>query len=322
MSVEVGTLVTSCVMRENLTSNDRRSTRLSREQGGAVSPRLTLSSATLVVMNDSAQRPDANPADYLDPSDPGSRLTAYQARTQTILDLLALVTLWFVVVPFWYYGQDVRGIWWALRIALSVVYGIDLVICGVLAGQPARYARANPLALAAVIFPPMRAIFSFRLVRAMFRRGHLPRFLLTAAVLVLDGAIIVYLYERHAPHSNIHTLGESLWFSVVTVTTVGYGDYTPVTVYGRITAVLIMLVGLLTLAVVTAQVASNFVTQGPGRTRRSSQPQAAPPEVTLAELDRRLARIEELLTVSAPSSPRTAKAPGVWGESRNPPTDP
>jgi voltage-gated potassium channel len=271
-------------------------------------------------MNDIAQRPDANPGSDLDADDRGGRLAAYQARTQTILDLLALVMLWFVLVPPWYYSQDVRGIWWALRIALSVVYGIDLAIRGVLAGRPVRYARANPLALAAVLFPPVRAIFSLRLVRAMFRRGHLPRFLLTAAVLVLDGAIIVYLYERHAPHSSIHTLGESLWFSVVTVTTVGYGDYTPVTVIGRITAVLIMLVGLLTLAVVTAQVASNFVAQGPSRTQRGAQPETAPPGVTLAELDRRLARIEELLTVSAPSQ-RSAKAPGARGESRTRPSD-
>ena len=273
-------------------------------------------------MNDSAQRPDADPDNDLDAGDRGDRLTAYQARTETILDLFALVTLWFVLVPPWYYDRDVRGIWLGLRVALSVVYGIDLAIRGVLAGAPIRYARANPLALASVLFPPVRAIFSFRLVRAMFRRGHLPRFLLAAAVLVLDGAVIVYLYERHAPRANIRTLGESLWFSVVTVTTVGYGDYTPVTAIGRITAVLIMLIGLLTLAVVTAQVASSFVAQGPGRTQRSPQPQAAPPEVTLAELDRRLARIEELLTVSAPSSQRTARASGAQGESRTQPSDP
>jgi voltage-gated potassium channel len=273
-------------------------------------------------MNDIAQRPEADPGDDFDAGDLGGRLAAYQARTEAILDLLALVTLWFVVVPPWYYGQDVRGIWWALRIALSVVYGIDLAIRGVLAGRPVRYARANPLALAAVLFPPVRAIFSIRLVRATFRRGHLTRFLLTAAVLVLDGAIIVYLYERHAPHSDIRTLGESVWWALVTVTTVGYGDYTPVTVYGRITAVFIMLVGLLTLAVVTAQVASSFVAQAPSRTQRSPQPEAAPPEVTLAELDRRLARIEELLTVSAPPAQRTAKAPGARGESRTQPSDP
>jgi len=163
-----------------------------------------------------------------------------------------------------------------------------------------------------VFWPPARVIFSLRLVRSMFRRGHLSRFLLTAAVLVLDGAVIVYLFERHAPKSNIHTLGEALWWSLVTVTTVGYGDFYPVTVGGRITACFIMGIGLLTLAVVTAQVASNFVAQGPSKARLGPPPEREPTgaEVTLAELDRRLARIEQLLTAAtAPPSQRAVSAP-------------
>jgi len=82
----------------------------------------------------------------------------------------------------------------------------------------------------------------------------------------------------------------------VTVTTVGYGDFTPVTAPGRITACFIMGIGVLTLAVVTAQVASSFVAQGSSRARLAPSPDPATHEVTLAELDRRLARIEELLT--------------------------
>jgi voltage-gated potassium channel len=265
--------------------------------------------ATLVVMNESAHRPGPGPGDDRDVDDPGSRLAAFQARTEIPLDLLALLTLWLVVVPPWDFGHDVGWIVWPARIALSVVYGIDLTIRGVLAGRPVRYALTHPVALASVIFPPVRVVFSVRLIRSVFRRGNLRRFLVAASLLVLNGAVIVYLFERHAPGSNIHTLGESVWWSLVTVTTVGYGDYTPVTVQGRITACLIMGIGLLTLAVVTAQVASSFVAQGSSRTQRGAPTDAAPPEVTLAELDRRLARIEELLLAAAPSSPRTARAP-------------
>ena len=272
-------------------------------------------------MNDIAQGPDAKPGHDFDAGHPGSRLAAYQARTEVPLDLLALVMLWFVLVPPWHYSQDVRGIWWGLRIALSVVYGIDLAIRSVLSKRPGRYVRANPLALAAVLFPPVRAIFSLRLVRAMFRRGHLPRFLLAAAVLVFDGAIIVYLYERHTPHSNIHTLGESLWFSVVTVTTVGYGDYTPVPPTGG------------SPRSSSCSSACSPWPLSPRKWRRTSshkdpaEPSAVrsrrrPTEVTLAELDRRLARIEELLTVSASSSQRIAKAPGAQGENQTQPTNP
>ena len=195
------------------------------------------------------------------------------------------------------------------RLGLSAVYAVDLAIRSMLATRHVRYALSHPIALASVVFPPVRLIFSLRLVRSMFRRGHLERFLIAALVLVLNGAVIVYLFERHAPDSNIHTLGESVWWALVTVTTVGYGDYTPVTVPGRITACIIMGTGLVTLAVITAQVASTFVAQGASRVQRIPRPEAAPPEVTLAELDRRLARIEELLISAVPSPRRTAEGP-------------
>ncbi len=65
-----------------------------------------------------------------------------------------------------------------------------------------------------------------------------------------------------------------------------------------------MFVGLLTLAVVTAQVASNFVARGPSRAPRRPQPESASPEVTLAELERRLAPIEELILAAAPNRGR------------------
>lgn len=266
---------------------------------------------TLMVMNEGAQQPGFSARGGPDAGDPGGRLAAYEARTQTGLDLLALVTLWLVVVPPWYFGHDV--VVYIVRIALSAVYGIDLAIRGVLAGRPVRYALAHPVAIASVVVPPVRVIFSLRLVRSMFRRGHLSRFLAAAAVLVLNGAVIVYLFERHAPGSNIHTLGVAVWWSLVTVTTVGYGDYYPVTTGGRATAVLIMVTGLVTLAVITAQVASSFVVQGAGRAQRDAQPEgtappeAAPPEVTLADLDRRLARIEELLTAGEPPEGRAGR---------------
>ena len=260
-------------------------------------------------MNDNTQRPARGADDDSAADDPSGRLAAYEARTGKALDLLALLTLWIVVVPVWDFGHNVEGIALTMRIAVSVVYGIDLAIRGVLARRPIRYALTHPVMLISVAYPPVRVIFSFRLVRSVFRRGNLGRFLVAAAVLVLNGAVIVYLFERHAPKSNIHTLGESLWWAVVTVTTVGYGDYTPVTAAGRITACFVMGIGLLTLAVVTAQVASTFVTQGQGQAQPG--PQAEPThEVTLAELDRRLARIEELITAAtASSSPRTAGAP-------------
>jgi voltage-gated potassium channel len=274
-------------------------------------PRRAPSDARLDAMNDRDQRSAAGNDPALD--DPRGRLADYEARTRTPLDLLALATLWFVVVPPGDFStrHDVRSVVYAFRLALSAIYAIDIAIRSGLARRHLHYAVTHPLALIAVIFPPVRVLFSFRLVRSVFRRGNLERFLLAATVLVFNGAVIVYLFERHAPRSNIHTLGESVWWSVVTVTTVGYGDFYPVTPQGRVTAGFIMAIGVLTLAVVTAQVASSFLNQGTGRAL--PRPQALPVqrEVTLDDIDRRLTRIEALLAeATAPQAPRRAGPPG------------
>jgi voltage-gated potassium channel len=254
-----------------------------------------------MTMSDNDRRPGQDADADRAVNDP-RRLAEYEARTREPLDLLALATLWLVVVPPWDFGHDVTYIVWAFRVALSAVYGIDIAIRSTLAQRHMHYALTHPVALVSVVAPPVRVLFSFRLVQSMFRRGHLGRFLVAAAVLVLNGAVIVYLFERHAPGSNIHTLGDALWWSFVTVTTVGYGDFYPVTTGGRVTACFIMGTGLLTLAVITAQVASSFVAQSPSRARPAPQDEAARREVTLAELDERLARIEGLLTSSNPGN--------------------
>ena len=216
---------------------------------------------------------------------------------------MALLTLWIVVVPYNDFGSahHISTIALVVRIGVSVVYAIDMTIRATLAKRHLYYLLTHPVGVLSIPFPPVRLIFSLRLLRSVFRRGNLWRFLLAASVLVVNGAIIVDLFERHAPGSNIHTFGESLWWSLVTVTTVGYGDYVPVTLPGRVTAIFIMGIGILTLAVVTAQVSSSFVDQAARRRQQDSAAGPATTEVMLAQLDQRLARIEELLTASTGS---------------------
>jgi voltage-gated potassium channel len=253
---------------------------------------------------------DRRPSDDLDErrrpeiEDPTGRLGAYLARTRTPLDLLALVTLWIVVVPYNDFGSahHISTIALVVRIGVSVIYALDMTIRATLAKRHMHYLLTHPIGVLSIPFPPVRLIFSLRLLRSVFRRGNLGRFLLAAWVLVLNGAIIVDLFERHAPGSNIHTFGESLWWSLVTVTTVGYGDYVPVTLQGRVTAIFIMAIGILTLAVVTAQVSSSFVDQAARRRLEDSVASPATTEIMLAALDQRLARIEELLTANAGST--------------------
>ncbi len=67
------------------------------------------------------------------------------------------------------------------------------------------------------------------------------------------------LFEEKAKGSNIHDYPDALWWAIVTVTTVGYGDRYPVTEGGRVVAAILMLVGIGLIGVLTATVASVFV---------------------------------------------------------------
>ena len=66
-----------------------------------------------------------------------------------------------------------------------------------------------------------------------------------SAYLVLSFATVLMLqFESPAPDANIVTGGDALWWGFVTITTVGYGDFFPVTFLGRATAVLVMFAGV------------------------------------------------------------------------------
>jgi voltage-gated potassium channel len=64
------------------------------------------------------------------------------------------------------------------------------------------------------------------------------------SLIIIFGGIGVYLAEHHYPHANITNLGDAFWWAVVTITTIGYGDYYPVTTFGRIIAVVVMFSGI------------------------------------------------------------------------------
>jgi voltage-gated potassium channel len=199
-----------------------------------------------------------------DPTLANPRLDAYVARTQKPLDLLALLTMWFTLVPVGSVAGTVIPGWLLLlaRILLSGIFVTDFVIRARRSAHPWRYTRAHPLGLIAAVLPPARVLFSLRLVGTLFRRGALVHFVLAALLLVMNLALIVFFYERDASGANITSLGEALWWAVVTVTTVGYGDEYPITGPGQIAASCLMVLGVTTLAVVTANISSTFLAQG------------------------------------------------------------
>ena len=95
-------------------------------------------------------------------------------------------------------------------------------------------------------------------------------------VLVLTVAsVLVLQFESKSPDANITTGGDALWYAIVTITTVGYGDYYPITAAGRTTAIFIMFAGVGIIGALASILASVLV-GGSSSTEEEEAPAVAP----------------------------------------------
>jgi voltage-gated potassium channel len=109
-----------------------------------------------------------------------------------------------------------------------------------------------------------------------------------ALLAVFAASAIVLVFEAKTPGSNIHTSVEAIWWAFVTIATVGYGDYVPVTTPGRITGILLMLVGVGIFGVLSAFLANAFIS--PSRKNLHTTPPS-----DLVEMKTELVELRQLL---------------------------
>ena len=148
------------------------------------------------------------------------------------------------------------------------IFIVDFVARFVMHDDKKLFLKRNVIELIGLILPFFRAFRMFRVVIAI---GFLARAAQTLQsriniylgiilpLLVFTCSLGVYDAEHDAPGATITNFGDAIWWALVTVTTVGYGDYYPVTFEGRFIAVLLMLSGLALVSVITVSFASWFL---------------------------------------------------------------
>jgi voltage-gated potassium channel len=160
---------------------------------------------------------------------------------------------------------------------------------------------ADLLIIALPVFRVLRLLRVLLLLRVLSRsagatlRGRMAVYVGgTAALLLYCGSLAVLQAERGHPGANIQTFGQALWWSNVTMCTVGYGDYAPVTGTGRVVAAGLMVSGIAVIGLVTASFAAWLV----GRVRDdvvTAEEHLAATRRDLSELAGQLDRIERRL---------------------------
>jgi voltage-gated potassium channel Kch len=232
-----------------------------------------------------------------------------------LLSVLSVVNLAFLVLarianlaggP----GQEVVLV---MDVVITPIFLFDFLYRLTTASSPRRYffrawGWADLLSCVPLlrVFRVFRSVRVIRLLRAygparigadLFAARASAVFLLTlflvVVVLEVTGASIYYVEVRD-PAANITTAGDAIWWGLVTITTVGYGDQYPVTEAGRVIGVFLLFAGIGLFSVLTGFIANVFLAP-PAKPRLQPRDRAASEisavRALLAEQDERAAAI-------------------------------
>ena len=175
------------------------------------------------------------------------------AYSVLILDDLRFSNIVTVVLAYF-----LVGIW--------AVFIVDYFVRLGLASNRRKFVRHNILDMTSMVIPFMRPFLLLVYLRRLrWFRGRTGSSLRARILAYAGSAVIMFIYvislavfaaERHAPDASITSYGDSVWWAMETISTVGYGDMVPVTIPGRIYAVFLMLGGMVIVGATTATVIS------------------------------------------------------------------
>lgn len=164
---------------------------------------------------------------------------------------------------------------------LWVVFFVDFALTAYVAEHSGRWLSKHAAGLLLLLLPLIPGMQFVRMAAAIYAihrgvhgwvRGHLSLYILGAGILIVSmGALLVYEAEHAIAGSSIDTYPDALWWAFVSITTIGYGAYYPVTFTGRMVTVVMVIAGVALIGVITGACAS-WVIREVGNTSKDDEP--------------------------------------------------
>lgn len=186
------------------------------------------------------------------------RLRRLERITETPMALLAVFTIPMLLGP--YLWDDDPHLGW--DIAVWGVFAVELLFRVILASDKRAYLKSHWVDVLLVAVPFFRPLRLMRIAVVTLRMGvgirqslSVERMLIYATTLGVVGACAVRIVEPE----TFPTLADALWWALVTMSTVGYGDISPATGTGKLVAVPLLIGGIAVFGVLTANLATVMV---------------------------------------------------------------
>jgi len=220
----------------------------------------------------------------------------------------ALSVLSIVNIVLLYAADDpqINKVIWVMNVLLSAIFLVDFSYRLFTAASKSDYffrQFGSADLLASLPFEQAKILRIFRLVRVFRllreygvkniarslvkdRAGSELYMLLLMGILVLEfGSLEMLNIEQHAPGANITSASDAVWYVIVTISTVGYGDRYPVTNQGRFFGALIIIIGVGIFGTFTGYLANVFL----------SPKKAAAAQSADGDVQSRVSQLKELM---------------------------
>lgn len=143
------------------------------------------------------------------------------------------------------------------------------------------------------VFQILRVIRLIRVSRSIIwpllrqrKQTTLASLLLAMVLILANSSVLILLVESGVEGANIHTAEQAIWWALVTISTVGYGDFYPVSTLGHVIGGVVIVSGVSFFGVISGYMASVFVAPDEQERKETQQ------EIIKNELDQVLTRME------------------------------